>query len=64
MKNTESKTLTGNGFVNVERYFSNCADISYEGILKHLIQEKIDKNVKKSYNCDQVNVATSGEGVA
>ncbi|WP_088831851.1 hypothetical protein [Paenibacillus tyrfis] len=50
--------------LKVERYFNNAGGISFEGILSCLMKERVEELSRSSYHDEQVNVATSDEGVA
>lgn len=53
-----------NGALRVERYFSDTGDISFETILKSIINEKVEDIIYPSYHDEQPNKASSSEGVA
>lgn len=48
----------------VERYFNNAGGISFEDIVSSLVNERVECSLLSSYHDEQVNVATSDEGVA
>ncbi|SFL21011.1 hypothetical protein SAMN03159341_10423 [Paenibacillus sp. 1_12] len=55
---------TGTYVPNIERYFNNSSGTAFEEIITSIIKEEVDLYVKGSYDHEQVNVATSNEGVA
>lgn len=66
-KNTRNKMLNNVNKIdvpNVERHFGDSTALSFEKIVESLIKEKVDQYVNSSYHDEQVNVATSIEGVA
>lgn len=48
----------------VERYFNDASGVSFEDILRSVVKEEVECFVRPSYHDQQVNVATSIEGVA
>lgn len=48
----------------VERCFNDASGISFEDIICSMVQESVEQFVCSSYHHEQVNVATSNEGVA
>jgi len=48
----------------VERYFNESGALSFEELLRSYVQQYVEPTVQQSYHDDQVNVATSDEGVA
>lgn len=52
------------GKPKIERYFNEDGNISFEDIIRSLVQEVIELTIRPSYHVEQVNVATHNKGVA